>query len=206
MKLSTEQLERLSERVFRALKQSGHLAFDTLVDEKAEDRVLDVIMSMLQDDARMEDRLSREAENLVNHQSHIARASGRSSEELIAEVKARLAKSKRVTLGDGPERSDSLAERVVAALWKVDCVDFYSDDRKVQNCIARAIYRFRHEDDRIVDAVEKLVSKRTDEEPYGLNWCGVFDRTMLEVKAKLAGHASGHAAPRAEDSPKGPME
>ena len=185
MKLSTDQLERLAERVFKVLKASGHLEFDVIADERIEDRSLDTIMTVLEDDTRMEDRLSREAERLVQQQSHIAKASGKSVEELVDEVKSRLAKSKRVILGDGPERADSLAEKVAKAVWKIEGVDFFSDDQKVQNCIARAIYRFRVEDDRIVESVEKVVSLKSSEEPYTLAWCIAYDKYYQELKSRL---------------------
>jgi hypothetical protein len=187
MKLSTEQLERLSERVFKVLRLSDHVGFDLEVDERGEERALDAIMSVLEEDTKMEDRLSREAERLVQQQQHIARASGKSLEDLVDEVKERLAKAKRVTLGDTPERSDLLAEKVFRAVWKLDGIDFFSDDQKVINCIARAIHRFRSDDDRLIDAVEKLASKRaTNAEPYTAAWCIQFDKVHSEAKAKLA--------------------
>lgn len=186
MRLSTEQLERLSERVFRVLKASGHVGFDYSADERAEEKVLDTIMNVLEDDAKTEDRLSREAERLVQQQSHIAKASGRSLEDLVDEVKSRLAKSKRVTLGDGPDRADMLAEKVFKAVWKVEGIDFFSEDNKCTNCIARAINRFRMEDDRIVDAVEKVLSRKTTEEPYTAPWCLAYDKYFSELKQKMA--------------------
>lgn len=187
MRLSTEQLERLSERVFKVLKASGHVGFDYTADERVEERVLDGIMSVLEDDTKTEDRLSREAERLVQQQQHIAKNSGKSLEELVQEVKERLAKAKRVTLGDGPERSDLLAEKVFRSIWKVDGIDFFADDQKVINCIARAIHRFRHDDDRLIDAVEKIVGRRaTEAEAYSPAWCLAYDKTFTEVRAKLA--------------------
>ena len=57
MRLSTEQLERLTERVFKVLKSSGHVGFDYQADERVEERVLDAIMSVLEDDTKTEDRL-----------------------------------------------------------------------------------------------------------------------------------------------------
>ena len=114
MRLSTEQLERLSERVFKVLKASGHVGFDYTADEAVEDRVIDSIMDVLEEDSKTEDRLSREAERLVQQQSHIAKASGKSLDDLVDEVKSRLAKAKRVTLCDGPDRADTLAEKMTA--------------------------------------------------------------------------------------------
>ena len=187
MKLSTEQLERLAERVFKVLKLSDHVGFDLTEDERAEERVLDTIMSVLEEDTKMEDRLSREAERLVQQQQHIAKASGKSLEELVTEVKDRLAKAKRVTLGDGPDRSDLLAEKVYRAIWKVDGIDFFSEDQKIINCIARAVHRFRSDDDRLIDGVEKLVSKRAEDvEAYSPAWCIQFDKVFSEVRQKLA--------------------
>ena len=186
MRLSSEQLDRLGERIFKVLKGSGHVGLDTETDERAEERVLDAIVSVLEDDARTEDRLSREAERLVQQQQHIAKASGKSLEDLVDEVKSRLAKAKRVTLGDGPDRSDMLAENVFKVIWKVEGIDFFSEDRKVTNCIARAIHRFRHDDDRLIDAVEKVVTKRNPEaEPYSAGWCLSYDKTFAEVRLKL---------------------
>ena len=101
-------------------------------------------------------------------------------------MKSRLAKAKRVTLGDGPDRSDMLAEKVFKVIWKVEGIDFFSEDRKVTNCIARAIHRFRHDDDRLIDAVEKVVTKRNPEaEPYSAGWCLSYDKTFAEVRLKL---------------------
>jgi hypothetical protein len=198
MRLSTEQLERLSERVFKVLKGSGHVGFDYQADERVEERVLDGIMSVLEDDTKTEDRLSREAERLVQQQQHIAKASGKSLEDLVTEVKDRLAKAKRVTLGDGPERSDLLAEKVFRSIWKVDGIDFFAEDQKVTNCIARAIHRFRHDDDRLLDAVEKIVTRRAGEEmeAYSPSWCIAYDKTFAEVKVKLA--AAGTTAGKSE--------
>lgn len=186
MRLSTEQLERLSERVFKVLKLSGHVGFDYQTDERVEERVLDAMINVLEDDTRMEDRLSREAERLVQTQGDIARSSGKSLEALVDEVKIRLAKSKRVILGDGPERADTLAEKVYKAIWKVDGIDFFAEDQKIQNCIARALYRFRVEDDRLLDATEKIVARRTQEEPYSSGWCLTFDKALVEIKQKIA--------------------
>ena len=186
MKLSTDQVEHLADRVFRVLKASGHVELDYSTDEKIEDKVQDTILGVLEDDAKTEDRLSREAERLVQQQSHIAKSSGKSIDELVTEVKARLAKAKRVMLGDGPDRADDIAEKVFKSIWKIDGLDFYSDDQKVQNCIARAIYRFRVEDDRIVDSVERLVSRKTEEEPYSPGWCLAYDKFFHEVKLKQA--------------------
>ncbi len=186
MRLSTEQLERLSERVFKVLKASGHVGFDYTADETVEDRVLDAIMDVLEEDAKTEDRLSREAERLVQQQSHIAKASGKSLDDLVEEVKSRLAKAKRVTLGDGPDRADTLAEKVFKAVWNVEGIDFFSEDTKVQNCIARAIHRFRHDDERMIDAVERLADRKTNEERYTASWCLAFDRYLSEVKQKIA--------------------
>ena len=146
-------------------------------------------MNVLEDDSKTEDRLSREAERLVQQQSHIAKASGKSVEELVNEVKSRLAKSKRVTLGDGPDRADTLAEKVFKAVWKVEGIDFFSEDQKVQNCIARAIHRFRIDDDRVIDAVEKLVSRKVTDEPYTAHWCIAYDKYLNEVRAKIAAAA-----------------
>ena len=198
MRLSTEQLERLSERVFKVLKSSGHVGFDYSADERVEERVLDGVMSVLEDDTKTEDRLSREAERLVQQQQHIAKASGKSLEDLVTEVKERLAKAKRVTLGDGPDRSDLLAEKVFRTIWKVDGIDFFAEDQKVINCIARAIHRFRHDDDRLIDAVEKIVSRRAVEgtEAYSPSWCIAYDKTFTEVKVKLA--AAGGLKPESK--------
>ena len=44
MKLSSEQLERLSERVFKVLKSSGHIELD-YSDERVEEKVLEQITS-----------------------------------------------------------------------------------------------------------------------------------------------------------------
>ncbi len=184
MKLSSEQLERLAERVFLVIKGSGHIELD-YSDEKIEEKVLELITQMLEDDSRMEDRLAREAERLVQQQNQIAKSSGKSYESLVDEVKARLAKSKRIVLGDSPERSDALAEKIMKSLWKMDGIDFFSEDFKVQNCIARAIHRFRVEDDRIIDAVEKVTNKKTSEEPYSSAWCLAFDRFHQEVRQRI---------------------
>lgn len=202
MKLSGTQLERLAERVFRTLKLSGHIEIDTAADERAEDRVQDTILTVLEDDSRTEDRLSREAERLVSQQTDVARQSTKSMTQLVEEVKARLAKSKRVLIDDGPERADSIAEKVVKSLWRIDCVDFFADDRKVQNCIARAIHRFRHEDDRLIEAVERVVGKKTTEEMYSPQWSVLFDRYFLEVKTRLADrqHAANEERSRSHHS------
>lgn len=192
MRLSAEQLERLAERVFKVLKASPHVAFDYGVDEMVEDRVIDSIAGTLEDDTKMEDRLSREAERLVNQQSQIAKASGRSLDDLVADVKERLARSKRVVLGDGPERADTLGEKIFKNIWKIDGIDFFSDDRKVQNCIARALYRFRLEDDRIIEALENLTSKKTEAEPYSAEWCKLYDKHLNELRQKLTeNHKAG---------------
>lgn len=184
MKLSTDQLERLAERVYKVLCSSGHVAFDLKSDEKIHERVLDTIASVLEDDARQEDRLSREAERLVQSQSHIAKASGKPVDELVEEVKLRLAKSKRVLLGDGPERADEIAEKVFKALWRIEGIDFFSEDYKVRNCIARAIYRFRVEDDRIVESVERLLTRKVKDEPYSPTWCQAYDKYFNEIKSR----------------------
>jgi hypothetical protein len=185
MKLSSHQLERLADRVFRVLKLSGYLELDPSVDERVEERALDCILGVLEDDARTEDRLSREAERLVEQQKQIVSQSERPREELIQEVKARLARSKRVLLDDGPDRADAIAEKVLRALWRVDGVDFFAEDVKVRNCIGKAIYRFRLEDDRIVDAVERLVSRKTQDEAYSPKWCQVFDRYIGEARDRI---------------------
>ena len=194
MKLSTEQIERLSDRIFRVLKASGHIGLDYTVDERAEDHAVEAIVNILDDDIKMEDRLSREADRLVSQQNQIAKSSGRSHEDLVNEVKMRLAKSKRVTLGEGPDRSDELAEKVFKSLCRIDAFDFFSEEQKVQNCIARAIHRFRIEDDRIVDAVEKVVGRRTTEEPYTAAWCLAYDKCFTEVKIKLASQSAEKSA------------
>jgi hypothetical protein len=162
------------------------VGFDYSIDETVEDRVFESIMDVLEDDAKTEDRLSREAERLVQQQSHIAKASGKSLDDLVDEVKSRLAKAKRVTLGDGPDRADTLAEKVFKAIWNVEGIDFFSDDTKVQNCIARAIHRFRHDDERMIDTVERLADRKTNEERYTAPWCLAYDRYLSEVKQKLA--------------------
>lgn len=190
MKLSSEQLERLSERVFNVIKNSGHIELDASLDERVEDKVVDLINNILEDDSRTEDRLSREAERLVQQQNQIAKSSGKSFENLVEEVKTRLAKSKRVILGDVPERADALAEKMAKAMWKVDGVDFFSEDYKVQNCIARAVHRFRIEDDRIIEAVEKIVNKKSGEAPYTHAWCLAFDKCYLEVRQRIASQKS----------------
>lgn len=194
MKLSSDQIERLAERVFKVLKASGHVGFDYTADERVEERVLETIINALEDDARTEDRLSREAERLVQQQQDIAKASGKTYEELVDEVKTRLAKSKRVLLGDGPEKSDSLGEKVFKAIWKVEGIDFFADDQKMENCIARAIHRFRLEDDRVVESIERLLSRKVTEEAFSPKWCIAFDRYLSEVKARLAGAAANAAA------------
>ena len=185
MRLSTEQLERLSERVFQVLKASGHVAFDYEADEKVEERVVEGIISALEDDAKLEERLSRDAERLVTQQQQIARASGKPMDQLISEVMERLAKSKKIVLGDGPERADNLAAKIFKVIWNIEGIDFFSDDRKVQNCIAHALFRFRHEDERIIDAVENLVNHKVSEPPFSPQWCLQFDRFMAELKQKL---------------------
>lgn len=190
MKLSSDQIERLAERVFKVLKASGHVGFDYTADERVEERVLETIINSLEDDARTEDRLSREAERLVQQQQDIAKASGKTYEELVDEVKTRLAKSKRVLLGDGPEKSDSLGEKVYKAIWKVEGIDFFADDQKMENCIARAIHRFRLEDDRVVESIERLLSRKVTEEAFSPKWCIAFDRYLSEVRARLAGAAA----------------
>ncbi len=199
MKLSSEQLERLSERVFKVLKASGHIELD-YSDERVEEKVLELIANMLEDDTRAEDRLSREAERLVQQQNQIAKSSGKSFEHLVDEVKARLAKSKKVVLGDDPERADSLAEKIVKSIWKMDGVDFFSEDYKVQNCIARAIHRFRVEDDRIIEAVEKIANKKSGEEPYTHSWCLAFDKYHNEVRQRIESQKKADEAPGAANS------
>ncbi|MBX9703793.1 MAG: DUF507 family protein [Silvanigrellaceae bacterium] len=206
MKLSSEQIERLSERVFRVLKCSGHVGFDYDTDERIEEKTVEQIINVLEDDSRMEDRLTREAERLVQQQSQIARSSGKTFEELAEEVKARLAKSKRVNLGDTPERADYLAEKILKTIWKLDGIDFFSEDFKVQNCIARAIHRFRIEDYKLIEAVEKIVNKKTTEEPYSHQWCLLFDRYQNEIKQRIAAQAKSAAtentsAPSYESNP-----
>lgn len=189
MKLSSDQIERLSERVFKVLKGSGHVSFDYAVDERIEEHVVETIANALEDDSRMEDRLSREAERLVQNQAQIAKESGKSFEGLVEEVKIRLAKSKKILLGDGPEKADALGEKVFKAIWKVDGIDFFSEDQKVENCLARAIYRFRVEDDRIVESIERMVSRKSEEEPYSPKWCVIYDRFFTEVRARIAAGA-----------------
>ena len=196
MKLSSDQIERLSERVFKVLKGSGHAGFDYETEERIEERVVETIANVLEEDSKMEDRLNREAERLVQQQADIAKSSGKSFEDLVAEVKIRLAKSKKILLGDGPDKADSLGEKVYKALWKVDGIDFFSDDHKVENCLARAIHRFRVEDDRVVESIEKIVSRKSTEEPYSAKWCVIFDRYAAEVKARIAaGGTLGGPAP-----------
>lgn len=191
MKLSTDQIERLSERVFKVLKSSGHVAFDYQTDERVEERVVETIANVLEEDSKMEDRLSREAERLVQQQADIAKASGKSFEDLVTEVKTRLAKSKKILLGDGPDKADSLGEKVYKAIWKVDGIDFFSEDQKIENCLARAIHRFRVEDDRVVESIEKIVNRKSEDEPYSPKWCVLFDRYSSEVRARIAAGASG---------------
>jgi hypothetical protein len=186
MKLSTEQIERLSERIFKVLKLSGHVSLDSGAEENIEDRGVDVIHGVLEEDSRLEERLSRDAERLVQQQRHIAKASGKTIEELVSEVKKRLAKSKHIVLDDGPEKADMLAEKIFKNLWNLEGMDFYSEDYKVQNCIARAVYRFRIEDDRIVEVVEKIVSRKTEDEPYSKKWCQLYDKYLHEAQEKLA--------------------
>ncbi len=197
MRLSTEQLERLSERVTKVLLASGHAALDTPEDGATEARLVEVVMNVLEDDAKTEDRLSREAERLVSQARQLPRASGMA--DLVNEVKLRLAKAKRITLGDGPERADDLAEKVFRAIWQLDGIDFFSDDRRVRNCIGHAIYRFRMEDEKIVEAVEKLATKRAKEDPYTAAWCAVYDKVLGEVRQKLA--AAAQPSRRAEEIP-----
>ncbi len=186
MKLSSEQLERLAERVFKVLKVSGYVELDYQTEDRIEEKVIEQMINVLEDDSRTEDRLSREAERLVQQQSQIAKSSGKSYENLVEEVKSRLAKSKRVILGDTPERSDSLAEKILKAIWKIEAIDFFSEDLKIRNCIARAIHRFRIEDDRIIEAVEKIVNKKSGQEPYTHAWCVAFDRCYSEVRQRIA--------------------
>jgi len=190
MKLSTEQLERLAERVYLVVKNSGHVEIETDAEEKA----ISQINFVLEDDSRAEERLSREAERLVQQQNEIAKSSSKPFENLVHEVKSRLAKSKQVVLSDSPEKADTLAEKVTKALWKLDGVDFYSEDRKVQNCIARAIHRFRQEDDHILDAVEKIATKKSGAEPYSQAWCLAFDKYYNEVLQRIA-RQKGENAP-----------
>lgn len=186
MKLSSEQIERLSDRVYQVLNLSGYVDFDNQVDERIEEKTADVINDVISEDSRTEDRLAREAERLVNHQSQIAKSSGKTFEALVEEVKVRLAKSKNFILGEAPERADFLAEKIFKQLWKMDGLDFFADDFKVINCIARAIHRFRIEDDRILEAAEKLTSKKTEEAPYSHAWCLVFDRQYADILKKIA--------------------
>lgn len=193
MRLSAEQMERLAERVFKVVKTSGHVGFDLVADPRLEDNAIETIMQVLIEDARLEEKLSKEAERLVMQQGHIAKASGMSSDELVNEVKVRLARSKKVQLGDGPDRADLLGEKVFRALWKLDGMDFFSPDQKIMNCIAKAIYRFRMEDDRVIETIEKIVAKKTTDEPYTHNWCVFFDKYLAEVRAKLAANAASNA-------------
>ena len=186
MRLSSEQLERLSERIFSVLKASGYVDF--LYDEEPDldERVVLEILKVLEDDSRMEDRLSREAERLVQQQGSIARSSTKSVEQLVEEVKLRLAKSKKVIIDDGPERADTVAELIFKKLWTIDALDFFEADRKVINSIAHAVYRFRNEDDRILDAVETLVNKKLpDATPYSKEWCIAFERYHSQVLKKI---------------------
>ena len=193
MRLSTDQLERLAERVFKVLSASGHAAFDLQLDERIGEKTVSTIMEVLEDDTRTEDRLSREAERLVQQQQQIAKTSGKSLDDLTNEVKTRLARSKRLTLGDGPERADDLAEKIYKSLWRMEGIDFYSEETKVRNCIARAIHRFRVDDDRVVEAVERILSRKLSEPPYSAAWCLAYDRTFQEVRAKqvAAGGSTG---------------
>lgn len=187
IKLSTEQLERLAGRVFQVLKQSEYVSFDYQTDDRVEDKVMNVILDVLVADSNMEDRLVREAERLVQQQNQIARSSGKSFDDLVEEVKARLAKSKHMVLDDTSERSDALAEKMTNALWKIESVDFFVDNFKVQNCIARAIYRFRMNDDLILEAVEKITSKKSPHaEPYSHEWCVAFDKNYHELLDRIA--------------------
>ncbi len=198
MRLSSEQLERLAERIFKVLKLSNHVSFDYEVDERVEDRVIDTIANTLEDDAKMEDRLSREAERLVNQQSHIAKSSGRSMDDLVDEVKNRLARSKRVILGDGPDRADTVGEKIFRNIWKIEGIDFYSEDRKVQNCLARSLYRFRLEDDRLIEALESLTTKKSEAEPFSPAWCVLYDKHLAELRGKLAEAKKSQSAAASE--------
>jgi hypothetical protein len=189
MRLSSEQIGSLAERVFNVLKQSGHMSLDTGVDPQIEDNTLNLIINVIEEDSRAEDRLSREAERLVQEQSRIAESSGKTFEQLVDEVKLRLAKSKKLILGDAPEKADNLGEKIFQALWKVDGIDFYSDDERVQNCIARAVFRFRTEDDRVLQALEKLTAKKTEAPAYSPEWCRTFDKYQKEIKARLTAQA-----------------
>ncbi len=189
IKLSTEQLERLAERVFEVLKNSEYVSLDTQSDERVEDKVLSTILDVLADDSRAEERLSRDAERLVLQQSQIAKASGKSFDSLVDEVKSRLSKSKKVILGDVPERSDALAEKMVHVIWKLESVDFFVENFKVQNCMARAIHRFRHNDDRLLDAVEKMTFAKSTHTPYSHAWCLAFDKNFHEVLDRIAQRA-----------------
>lgn len=187
IKLSIEQLERLAGRVFQVLKHADYVSFDYKTDDRVEDKVMNVILDVLVADSNMEDRLIREAERLVQQQNQIAKASGKSFDDLVEEVKSRLAKSKNVILDDTSDRSDALAEKITNALWKIDSVDFFVDNFKVQNCIARAIHRFRINDDLILEAVEKMTSKRCpDVEPYTHEWCIAFDKNYHELLDRIA--------------------
>jgi hypothetical protein len=61
MKLSSEQLERLAERVFKVLKVSGYVELDYQTEDRIEEKVIEQMINVLEDDSRTEDRLSREA-------------------------------------------------------------------------------------------------------------------------------------------------
>ncbi len=185
MKLSSNQLERIADRILRVLKLSGYVELDASIDERVDERVVDAILNVLEDDSRTEDRLSREAERLVDQQKDVVSKSDRPREELVQEVKARLAKSKRVMLDEGPERADLIAEKMLKALWRVEALEFFGEDRKIQNCLAHAIYRFRMEDDRIVDAIERLVSRKVQEEAYSPKWCQMYDRYFAEARLRM---------------------
>lgn len=190
IKLSTEQLERLAERAFEVLKYSGYVSLDPQTDDRIEDKVLSAILDVLADDSRAEEKLSREAERLVQQQSQIAKSSGKSFDSLVDEVKSRLAKSKKIILGDVPERADALAEKMINAIWKLEGVDFFVENFKVQNCLARAIHRFRLNDDRLLDAVEKITTKKTQFQPYSHDWCIAFDKNYHEVLSRIAERSS----------------
>jgi hypothetical protein len=186
VRLSKEQIEKLSERIFLVVYHSGYIVVfpdEAPSYQKLKDDIFKVVESHFKEQQSFFVLAFRELrENAVDHDE--------SFWSKQVELAEKIARSKGQTTLDTPEVFDLLGEKIQKRLWNLDVVDLLVSEKRVANLVAKGLKRFQRQNDQINELIEQMVSNTHPEvQPYSREWClafdEVFDRLEKQAKDKL---------------------
>ncbi len=181
MNITFSQIPRLGEKIYKDLLKAEYI----VVEENADDVVVNLIMNILHQDLKLEERITREAKKMLEAQRRLADESDETDAQLLQDIKNNIARNREVVITSGKERAEVQTNKIIKALWKVDELDFYVDDKTLRKSIFGSIQLFIAEEDGILAQAHAFIKKHyANLEPYSDEWYVMFDKALMELRSQ----------------------